>query len=902
MFDEKIKFKYSWRPYQAKVLEEVEKYIDDGKINIVAAPGSGKTVLGLELARRLSNPVLILSPTVTIKNQWIDRFITLFMPEDSEKPEWISDNVYELSYFNSITYQGLHYAYKRKNQKIQINLEETDDEIQEEKIETNIDVKTYDLISEINKNKIKTIVLDEAHHLKSEWWQSLTKVIEEIKDVTIISLTATPPYDIEFSEWKKYSELCGNIDMEISVPELVQAKNLCPHQDYIYFSYPTKKEKEMIKEYENKISDLANYLKTNKEFIKLITEHPYLINTNTYIENILEKPEFYSSMIIFLNYCNIEVNKEKIKILGHNKPIPRFTVNWLEILLQNIIFDDNEYFDSYVEVVDEIKTRLNKIGAIEKKKVLLSTNNTLQKYFNNSISKLESINKIVEAEYINLKKDLRMVILTDFLRKEYLYENNIEINKIGVFPIFLNLLKQNSDLNMAILTGSIFMIPNSKKENLIEIATSLGLNSVDINFEILENIGTYCVVRTKDKYKNLLMKAISTLFSTGEVNVIIGTKALLGEGWDEPSINSLILASFVGSYVLSNQMRGRAIRTNDNPRKTANVWHLVCVAEDAKNSIENVDFETLKRRFNAFVGIGYNCNVLENGIDRLDIVPKKFSEKNIDLYNKKVIEISNNREEMYNRWFELIDKFGGNRIKINNQLETKKENMKEKISIIDASKLLKFILTYIVLLAMSVMGESYTPTIMSDFNDLLVWLIINLIISAIINFKFVVQCVRAIKFSIPKEQLKTVMKVITKTLCEERLIKTKYEQIKIYSVDRKEDATIELYLDGVTTHENNLILKCMEEIFKTAENQRYILINKKKNILSYYNVPGILSTNKELAESFCNNWKTHIGECRLIYTKSVEGRKILIEARKHTFDYIEIDKFLEKKKPISNWK
>ena len=99
MFDASIKFKYSWRPYQAKVLEEVNGLIKDKKIHIVAAPGSGKTVLGLELARRIGNPVLILSPTVTIKNQWIDRFVTLFMPEGSNKPDWISDSVYNLSYF-----------------------------------------------------------------------------------------------------------------------------------------------------------------------------------------------------------------------------------------------------------------------------------------------------------------------------------------------------------------------------------------------------------------------------------------------------------------------------------------------------------------------------------------------------------------------------------------------------------------------------------------------------------------------------------------------------------------------------------------------------------------------------------------------------------------------------------
>ena len=53
---------------------------------------------------------------------------------------------------------------------------------------------------------------------------------------------------------------------------------------------------------------------------------------------------------------------------------------------------------------------------------------------------------------------------------------------------------------------------------------------------------------------------ISKLFEEGVINIIVGTKSLLGEGWDSPCINTLILASNVGSFMSSNQMRGRAIR------------------------------------------------------------------------------------------------------------------------------------------------------------------------------------------------------------------------------------------------------------------------------------------------------------------------------------------------------
>ena len=88
-------------------------------------------------------------------------------------------------------------------------------------------------------------------------------------------------------------------------------------------------------------------------------------------------------------------------------------------------------------------------------------------------------------------------------------------------------------------------------------------------------------------------------------------------GWDEPSINSLILATFVGSYMLSNQMRGRAIRVNSNPHKTANIWHLVCVCDNINgdSSIENADLNLLKRRFESFTGIG-----IHNVDDRIHLI------------------------------------------------------------------------------------------------------------------------------------------------------------------------------------------------------------------------------------------------------------------------------------------
>lgn len=105
------RFKFPWRPYQARVLEEVEAHLSDRHLHIIAAPGSGKTVLGLEVMRRLGAPSLVLAPTLAIRDQWADRFVSLFLPDVEGLPTWIFKDIRAPSWMTISTYQGLHAAY-----------------------------------------------------------------------------------------------------------------------------------------------------------------------------------------------------------------------------------------------------------------------------------------------------------------------------------------------------------------------------------------------------------------------------------------------------------------------------------------------------------------------------------------------------------------------------------------------------------------------------------------------------------------------------------------------------------------------------------------------------------------------------------------------------------------------
>ena len=257
-----INFKGEFRSYQKRVLDNSYSFLLDGKINIVAAPGSGKTILGLELIKRINSYCIIFSPTTTIRQQWGARFKESFLDPNLNVDDYVSYDLNDIKLITSITYQALYSAMN----KIAINEEEE-----------SVDYSNIDLFKLIKEKNINTICLDEAHHLQNEWQKALEKFVKALdKDIKIISLTATPPYDANPTEWERYVSLCGEIDEEIFVPELVKEKTLCPHQDYIIFNYPTKDEITAFKNH--KINSFeAIYKMQNISFINKINSEPYVL-------------------------------------------------------------------------------------------------------------------------------------------------------------------------------------------------------------------------------------------------------------------------------------------------------------------------------------------------------------------------------------------------------------------------------------------------------------------------------------------------------------------------------------------------------------------------------------------------------------------------------------------------
>lgn len=92
--------------------------------------------------------------------------------------------------------------------------------------------------------------------------------------------------------------MCGDIDEEITIPELVKEGSLCPHQDYVYFNYPTTAETKEIQNFEERSSQMLQSLMQDSQLLTVIETHKGL-NGQISDDLLLDDPEYLEAILIY---------------------------------------------------------------------------------------------------------------------------------------------------------------------------------------------------------------------------------------------------------------------------------------------------------------------------------------------------------------------------------------------------------------------------------------------------------------------------------------------------------------------------------------------------------------------------------------------------------------------------
>ncbi len=882
LLSQHFNFIYPWRSYQARFLVDFEAHNKDRHLHVVAPPGSGKTVLGLEMMQRLNKKAIVLAPTLTIRNQWYNRMMECFVKE--KEVVSVSFDIKDLADITFTTYQSLHSFFKN-----------------------DLEYNNEKLLAYFKKAGIETLVLDEAHHLKNEWWKPLF-ALKDIPDCTVIALTATPPYDSDLAEITKYFDLCGPIDMEIGIPELVREGNICPHQDYVYFSKPDEDQIKYIINYRQQLINFANDLTVNEDFIQFILKHPFYLETEECLEAIYKNPELYSAILIFLNAAGIEIDQTKTIVLGiegDNVKFPSLSYTWIEKLLTPFLIELRESYLEDETTLAPIEKQLRKIGALDKKRINLVGERSLYKTLSQSPSKLLSISEIVKLESTALKSNLRMVVLSDYIRKEFLEFKHTDslskINKLGVVPIFQYLLhKIKNDPNyplqlskLGVLTGSLVIIHNSLVDNLSRI-----ISAENFSQEVVHD-SEFVIIKANTQANKHMVGAMTQLFESGDIEVLVGTKSLLGEGWDAPAINTLILASFVGSFVMSNQMRGRAIRVNPAQEdKVANIWHIACL--DPTSESGGADLKLLSRRFEAFCGISLTKeNYIENGFDRLNVLDNL---NDIDALNTAMIKLSSQRKDVTQRWKKSI---GDGAILVRElKLKYDQPDAFAKIKKLYFKNALKYTLLEIVALFTLALPEII-------FNNILTILskgILYFFYAVVLGFVSVLmpKTIKAVKLYFKYGRRDKELQDIASALLEAMIEKEYIENVRgvNLSIEQFENGDITCCLLNANAKEGLHFINYLQEIIDPIDNPRYMIaqsgwLRRKLGFANYYAVPSVFGERKEEALLFFKHWQKTNRSSKLLFTRNLIGRKQLLRARFQS--YQEDEKRVTSKKALI-WK
>lgn len=860
LFDS-IYFHGTYRSYQQRIIDRFSTWNDKHKIHIVAAPGSGKTTLGIELIIRLDRPCLILVPSITIREQWLQRFKDDFLDDKTKMNYFISNDIKKPALITCITYQALYSAYKKEK------------EIEEDN--TLQDYTSFCLQDVLKELNINTICLDECHHLRNEWWKVIENVVKKIENVTTISLTATPPYDASSIEWKRYTNLCGPIDEEIYVPELLKENNLCFHHDLVYLNPLTDKEDLVIKKFLTNANKVYKKYEHNQTLLKIVMENNAYKKYKIFKQQYYYNASYYRALILFLNHNKIKISPS-IKQQCNIEP---FNISHMEILLQNLLFDDLKKYQNQ-DFLNRIKKELIAMRLINDGKVNLIFDERHSKLFAESQNKLNSVVEIVKNEYNTLKDNLRLLVLADYIKKETktsINNNEKTIDSIGILPIFETLRRQELPINICLLSGSLIIVNKNAVE---EIKNNL-VEKSGIHFKEI-NKSNYFEIQNFYSHQKEIVKIMTRLFEKGIFNVVVGTRALLGEGWDVPFVNSLIIASNNSSYTTSNQIRGRAIRKDlNNPDKVSTIWHLASVS--CTNLTVNPDLDILDKRFDGFLGLDLDENTIENGIERITKNQNFNNENSIQNHNMKMLNDASNRSLIKQKWLLCLE--SAKHIEtVQNELVLDKRCFNRSFSFYNA-------LVQVALIVFLGVNAYSTASLLSlkKFFPLLFYILVIVVLSSY----FVFLMLRITRLLNRKQKCYYLANTLLDALKDINVVKSENIDIKV----RKRANKMGIYLENATTYEENVFIDSFVQLFEYPDTVRYMLCRPKIFFEEYYIVPDLFKKNKELATIFEKRMSHAFGKHTLYFTKSKQFKGIILQTKARY--QIKFPKFIiEKKKSI----
>jgi len=931
------------------------------KYHIVSPPGSGKTIAGIEIAIRLKAPALIMCPNTAIQGQWMDK-VKMFVPDDSDiqLSSLVSSDPNELKFLNVFTYQSLSIPDNSDESEIiiaenlwadalskssGIPIEESLDRIYKMKDsnaesyakelskytnklrhqnlkDTAVDLfeilhpNAKKLIMSLKSSGIKTMIFDECHHLQNYWALVMAEIAQKLEISNLIGLTATPPITDDKEKMECYTTLLGDIDFQIPTPAVVKDGMLAPYQDLALFCVPLPEEYEFIKNSHLKFQELTlSFDSQNSDFYFWISDR--IINRKL----VTGEPQEWSNF--FKTRTNFAIAGVKYLLKNHCK-LP-WDIPVTEAMYSEITMDDwcaliEDYALNLLKLsskeedkalYDQIREALRSLGYVLSENGIRAYSSPIDRILAYSKSKIESLKLLLKNEMKVMGDKIRVAIITDFEFSNALslkkLENLLDEESGGAIRVMKELTSddETDKLDPVMVTGSNLLCDDDLAQTFIKLSKEWAVqNSFEFDLSIDPAvIGKFSsIIGTgKDWCSRTAVLFTTYIFEQGITKCIIGTRGLLGEGWDSINLNTLIDMSTVTTFASVNQLRGRSIRKSEaEPKKLANNWDIICIAPGLEKGYN--DLLRLFRKHENFYGI-CDDGQIQCGINHLDgslsLGETHLSQEDIKNINQRMTLKGDNRAKAYEMWgigkpYENTD-MGCCELKILKPIVMKASSVYGEEQRILSSKLKSSIYSTIVsgfllgTLKYLIPGYVETAYITGSIGGLLG-------INAYRNFssflsygneKFLnITIISSIKdISISLFNALKECDLVDKTLDDNKIV-----------INERDDGTIRVHLEA-SENDSTLFSSSLSEILSPIGDQRYAVeryevpvpqisfmkflymvrygLNKCPPVLMCYHPLPTVFNLKDRAIVFQKYWNKFVSPGEVIFLKGEKGQKVL---------------------------
>ncbi len=552
-------------------------------------------------------------------------------------------------------------------------------------------------IKRIKKQKPELLILDECHHLLGHWGRILDALREALGNPIILGLTATPP-DLKGaneSDVERYRRFFGEIDYEVPVPALVREGLLAPYRDLVYFVPPEAKELHYLTQCECSLNSLIEELCSatriddgaedrTGESGAAEPKQELLCEANTaplekWIAEVIR--EFRLPTGSVKNWQAFASRDPSLALAGrqflHHRSVP-FPINVPELspLEAKVSPESLEVLvpvlDRYVrhglrlssstedhDLAKKVTSLMRMLGVQITETGAQACASPASRIMGYSQGKMAALVPILSNEMECLKEHIRAIVVCDFEKSSTMKHDVQDVisdeagGAIAAYRTLLNNVTTNQ-LDPVLLTGSTVLVDADLADRFLEEANEWLIESkADVELSWRDHgVFRELLGQGMDWAPRVYVQMITTLFQKGVTRCLVGTRGLLGEGWDANKINVLVDLTTVTTSMSVNQLRGRSIRLDpEQPDKVANNWDVICIAGNLRQGMD--DYNRFCLRHNNLFGVT-DDSAIEKGVGHVhpsftDLEPENL-EENITALNLDMLMRAADREKTRSLW------------------------------------------------------------------------------------------------------------------------------------------------------------------------------------------------------------------------------------------------------------